>query len=119
MMESSGMRGYHCGSTSRGVDTVQVMVITFSYNEGEAEDDNDLDIHDDGDGDLYRPTFTLAQAGINTGATGKPLPTGHFIIFLVLQIGQKMMMSISSAHTTLLTPGTFGVWTGRWCIDCH
>ena len=27
MMESSGMRGYHCGSTSRGVDTVQVMVI--------------------------------------------------------------------------------------------
>ena len=24
MMESSGMKGYHCGATSRGVDTVQV-----------------------------------------------------------------------------------------------
>ena len=35
MMESSGMRGYHCGSTSRGVDTVQVMVITSLYNDEE------------------------------------------------------------------------------------
>ena len=35
MMESSGMRGYHCGSTSRGVDTVQVMVITSLYDDEE------------------------------------------------------------------------------------
>ena len=29
------MRGYHCGSTSRGVDTVQVMVITSLYKDEE------------------------------------------------------------------------------------
>ena len=27
MMESSGMKDYHCGSTSRGVDTVQVVIM--------------------------------------------------------------------------------------------
>ena len=31
MMESSGMKGYHCGATSRGVDTVQVGHVVVSH----------------------------------------------------------------------------------------
>ena len=63
-MESSGMKDYHCGSTSRGVDTVQVLI-------------NKSFINDCADADLCRRTSTLARAGINTGATGEPLLTGN------------------------------------------
>ena len=90
------MKDYHCGSTSRGVDTVQVLINDHDGDVDVDDDDEDDadDVNDAGDDenaddyeaeaegnddadDLCRRTSTLARAGINTGVTGEPLLTGN------------------------------------------
>ena len=114
MMESSGMKGYHCGATSRGVDTVQVGHINKSSAPCNPESQKLI---------ICRQISTLAQAGINTGATAKLTKTGFhlwlaglnstkFSPSLSLPINDKMIIFSSNNFAD-----SWHLWGMDWKVD--